>query len=1570
MGKEYQPQENLVPIDASKLHELSEDDTTEMIGALFQYFESAPSISLFQQVHTLISLISQKDNLFSKKESLSKNENNLQNESIKLEAAIAAIEHDENIAMSEKELNLLKKKLIEVSNKLKAIPKTSEELDKSEAQLLIQINSLQHQLRRDYPDQKDLIDEMIKRIAEPGQLNKEAIRSQMKAQNLPSVLNDIQLAVYYQLLPIAELFFSFEKIGKPEEHAFKLALQNNTLDQAMKFLADSAKHNQSSEYVLHDACLFSLPRFEHINTEAWLHIGQKMRRDFSHYKEQFLNKLWPQAEEIQKWLDERKKPKGQRLSPEELKVKINELNKIQREYKELDRHHGTLNDRDTKRYDILQAMIYQKQCELSELGAEFSKDIQIELLEAVRKRQFTEAKPEFKIFLKNGLNQSNFNKFLELDRTEAGKHIPEITIAGASIDESLAGYYLMKVNVQDDEQAARAACYGKLTHCCQSMSGEAGEPCTIHGLTSPYGGFYIVCKGDPDNPKPDDELVAQSWTWLGKSGSLVLDSIEIASKKDINTVIKFYRQLGYELVHQNRVPRVLTGATAGLTPYVSFELTKDYQNEYFIDYNGYCDSFTKKTLCEPDCLYYYYNQLKGVNESIEKNIEEQIVQALKPNQRYDTLIEMIHYDYTSELREKRKNELIKTRKSNVPEDQKNSLLNCIIKTAEKYDASHLIAEIQQDLNQIRSADFQTEEAYTALIEKIKTGKLSPNTLLGTYPYMTRPILIAANHSKLDDVKLLLSLGASTRFIDEDFNTPLILAVKNGNKDLARFLMDNGSAISHENRHHMSALVYALKTKQLDIADELIERGAVVDGTWDTDGLTPIMHLAKLGEDARVMKLLNLKVSVDDQDGKNKTPLMHAIEGKNLSIVQMIASRTSKKYLQKIDTDRRNALMLAASQNNIEIFNYLITNHTNVKELDSKSRDILFKACQMPTIEEVFQYLLSQGNTELIRNVQELLFLNNNQFKKIIENSHSLDIKEWIHLFESVDKQTIDKLSLFRGRSLMLEMYDILSNLPNDRTRTNSFAELFSLMQRKGYQITDNNKKKYHVLNKIIHSNNPELLNQFLNDTNLDLNLSDDKLTSPLFEVDIKSDAWKDLFEVLIQHKADINKPTNGKTLLSTVFADKEIEKADFLLKHGATIQQNEFNSIMLKDGKGKTALHYAAYNPEILKAIINSISDKRLLIDALMSKDNEGMSVCHYAVKNHECFQMVIDCFPNEEMLFNALMAKDDKGRSVPHFGFTDYDSLKIIMEQFPDDQWLKFFISPDTNSTNVETLINQLFSVYVFHNDAIDQIARYVLNKLFEMNLLDPINDSALYYAISTDFAQFSRLSWQIQINHYNRYETLNLVATNLYDFSPEELDKVMNMMQQAERNNWTEVQQRVRTIIDKTLGLAGVELSKTDIKHKLPIKKAIERFNPVKISMTERELMFIYEFVSDSFDILASAIPTWDEDEVTWVERTLKEDEEQIRKNLKSIGFNHESIQKITAQFSEGQSQITITLDEQMKQQVLSANSSEPKSTTPGSEPVSIKKQQLPMFFKPAQEIIDNEDKEKIEKGELPGL
>lgn len=142
--------------------------------------------------------------------------------------------------------------------------------------------------------------------------------------------------------------------------------------------------------------------------------------------------------------------------------------------------------------------------------------------------------------------------------------IPNVFIRGSDILTN-SSYYLKKLDSSDP----RAAYLGNLTDCCQSIDHDIGRQFTIHGITKPDSGFYVICKQTGTNPSPNDEIVSQAWAWR-QNEALVLDSIE-AKKENLAGKIKktpytnrdlwdaMYQKLATTVVGQQGISIVMVG---------------------------------------------------------------------------------------------------------------------------------------------------------------------------------------------------------------------------------------------------------------------------------------------------------------------------------------------------------------------------------------------------------------------------------------------------------------------------------------------------------------------------------------------------------------------------------------------------------------------------------------------------------------------------------------------------------------------------------------------------------------------------------------------------------------------------------------------------------------------------------------------------------------------------------------------------------------------------------------------------------------------------------------------------
>jgi hypothetical protein len=425
---------------------------------------------------------------------------------------------------------------------------------------------------------------------------------------MPAVTLPYNSGVYNTMLGYAKLMYLDEKNGIAKEHAYKLATIFDSADTALSYLDAYRKANPSDKQLMHNACNFALPQGQ-LDWDTWRVLAAKNLDSAS-----FRGKILPQACEIEETI--RASSQGKNPTKEDVKTRVDEISKLNSQWKKLNAKHGGLSEEQTKRFEALTKEVASKRLELTGLGVPFSQELTLVSLEAYRERNQQKSSKAYKYFLEHGLSKKDFTKFFGLNRNDAGQNIPDVRLDGKELGRP--GYYMMKVSMQDEMQAARAACFGKLTACCQSLSGEVGEPCAIHGLTSPNGGFYVLCKGDANNPKVEDELVAQSWTWRSQSGAVVFDSVEITRRNiDIDMVKNFYQAMAEKMVDEGQINKVACGASSGVSSRIGVAVV-GAASERFVQYTGYCDSRRQRILYDKDRPYYTYD----ISDKAKKQVRE------------------------------------------------------------------------------------------------------------------------------------------------------------------------------------------------------------------------------------------------------------------------------------------------------------------------------------------------------------------------------------------------------------------------------------------------------------------------------------------------------------------------------------------------------------------------------------------------------------------------------------------------------------------------------------------------------------------------------------------------------------------------------------------------------------------------------------------------------------------------------------------------------------------------------------------------------------------------------------
>ena len=414
--------------------------------------------------------------------------------------------------------------------------------------------------------------------------------------------------LYQTILPLCQLAYLYEKNGRAEIHAFKLSTIFKDKKKIYNYLS-SFKEPSRFKYIVHDACLFELPP-----AESLLRWKEKANQSKQGNEAIMINprfrKLLPHADALDRMMDSGFK---NTLSIEKINAKKEEIKKTNSEYKALASHPAPRTpeqeaDRRSK-LSKLASLRLQLQLDLAELCSGIPlKDADITILQAFYEKYKLESNPAHKLLIDYGISQKGIDTFYSLERNNDDIAIPLLTLDGKDI--GYPGIYLQKLDTMSDQGAAIAACLGIITDCCQFLDG-TGSECAIHGITSPDGGFYVVCEGDARQPKLGDPILAQSWTWRSQNGALCCDSIEISGEADKQMINDMYRYFGHQLCTRQdlqekyKVSRINTGSASGISHEVgsqAFPITPEQPK----DYNGYRDSQSQLLLADPDIPYLFF----------------------------------------------------------------------------------------------------------------------------------------------------------------------------------------------------------------------------------------------------------------------------------------------------------------------------------------------------------------------------------------------------------------------------------------------------------------------------------------------------------------------------------------------------------------------------------------------------------------------------------------------------------------------------------------------------------------------------------------------------------------------------------------------------------------------------------------------------------------------------------------------------------------------------------------------------------------------------------------------------
>lgn len=748
--------------------------------------------------------------------------------------------------------------------------------------------------------------------------------------------------LYEDILPYCQLAYLYEQNGVAEEHALKLSLVFDTLDDIIKYLNVESKQNkkhdneteqENSHLVIHDACLFALPEMDMFTPTQWEEWKKLCKRNMNNAE---FKKILPKANELEAMINQHFSPEKK---PHEVKERNNEMlrniERVNKAVKDFASRAATLNTQEEKEYtekikelSTLRTMLFEE-CKGLPL-----KDMDIDYIIAFNEKYLVDSSEAYRYMLSQGLRKQDYDKFVALTRRDDDVQIPNIKIQGSDLEPPVEGFYLMKVPVLDELQAARAACLGKLTDCCQSLSGELGEPCVKHGLTSPYGGFYVICKGNLEHPKVEDFVLGQCWAWRAKTkerkqGAIVFDSIETANRDPFTkeAVSRFFNALAKELVKHEHTDKVVCGANSGISSDVGFDAELN-QKEVFEDYRGYNDSVFQRVLEDRNAPFYFFN-------TDPEKAKETLRLATEAFEKYAPIIES---NYLCQLLN-----FISLQPYSVESEVLRDKLQNIAKSfGKEKELTDILSQISAFIK-LSSFSYKTIDD---LIKGIDNHTFSTKILnKDQYTILNQLICLYATNQN-DSLTTMIDTLLDKKNIDtnqpnKDGQTPFMFAAQSLNMELCKKLVEKGADCRAFNIHHENvALIFYKTLKTLKTLRHLISTPEKYERTksflielilefkldinfGERNGETLLMKLAKTSNDLSfVDKIINLGAKVDMKDDLDNTPLIHGIKKSNTDFcLHLITKHKANVNIKNSDED--TALHWAANRRLINVCQALI-----------------------------------------------------------------------------------------------------------------------------------------------------------------------------------------------------------------------------------------------------------------------------------------------------------------------------------------------------------------------------------------------------------------------------------------------------------------------------------------------------------------------------------------------------------------------------------------------------------------------------------------------------------------------
>jgi ankyrin repeat protein/uncharacterized protein YdcH (DUF465 family) len=1065
-----------------------------------------------------------------------------------------------------------------------------------------------------------------------------------------------------KILPLCQLAYLEEKNGRAEEHAQKLALIFNDERSVLEYLLTYVKQN-TYKYMLHDACLFELPEQD----EQWSY-WKKMANQKDIMANPRFRELLPLAKEINQLIkdEEKKRQTHDLMTIKTMKQAVLAKNK---EYKHLEQTPVIYPKNDP---ELAQRMKAERKLKLAVLSQERSvarielakycvhlswEHIDIPVLQAFYEQYQEQSNKAHKILVKHGISARHIAEFESLDKVNDDEAIPDVVIDGSKI--GCPGYHLRRLDMTNEEDAALAACLGKLTNCCQYLGG-AGSDCAKHGISSPNGGFYVLYKGN--------ELVGQSWVWRGNG--LCFDSVESSGvSKDI--VADMYRYLAYTLVNNPdyKISQVNVGANSGISTKVGF---KGYTPVKIHNpgYKGYTDAAAQLLVAHVNKPYLFFSKMNSqefnaliaadLHSLLESRVKNEDV--LKDNEVLKESIGFALYSENSELlsvlghvlanRKEELDVLLNQNKAYFAALNANS-----IELGYVAQGAYLSMMNRKGLTALHLAVLNADEAMVKQLLQLGIHSNSQDKLGNTALMMALETVWyeKKNPQGKELAKLLIDAGAELDIKDKDENTPLLLAVRHNDIEMVHYLVDKGANLDIHDECLKMAIYWAAERGYEEIFHYLLEHKAIVDGA-DLHKENNILMVACASGKISIVSAL-LKQGIIDWGHKNKETenvLHFALD--NPEILQCLLENMPLKQAQEL------------------MFSHQYSSYSPIR-----------KSFHRPQTFQLFWNLITEEQKLYIAVVKGDLAAVQNLLLSGV-NIHTQDQDGQTILIHALNEIHLTKL------------HNTASNSVEEKTK----RTIAQLLIDSGADL--NVKDKYGTSPLIFAVRHGDLeMVQSMVEKGAALEACDAHNETALYHAAIKG--FADIFIYLLDKQADIHVINDKKNnILMEACASWNIDLVRFLLA-------KKCFDLGYKNHNGDNALHFALTNESKLQYLLDELPLAQA-VNLVFSHEKHNQSVIERSLSYSKSFSLLWDILPPgqsysrtepavldtlQSLLYSALSKNKadlvqqlvskvsfdfikmaQTGRNVFRAVLGNRSLLTLLLEYMPREQAIELMLIPD----------------------------------------------------------------------------------------------------------------------------------------------------------------------------------------------------------------------------------------------------------------------------------------------------